>query len=104
MEIKMKEEKKYNLTEKELKQIVDYIRSEARLSYHFRMRLWLAQENNKLQKESLSLAQIFRNKKQILRQNISKEIYKYIVDDDEVETTFSHTRLKDKNKQEKIIK
>ena len=98
----MEEQKNYTLNEKELKQLINYIRSEARLSYQLKNRVWLTQENLKLQKESLSLTQNFKSKKQILRQNVSKEIYKYITDDDEVETTFSQTRLKDKNKQEEI--
>lgn len=97
----METEKSYNLTEKELQEIIDYIRAEARLSYNLRRILWLMEEGNRVRKETLDLAMRFRNKKQNLRKY--KEIYKYLVEGDDVDTKFPQARLKKKGKQEKWI-
>lgn len=96
----MKENKTFEFTERELKQIIDYIREEARLSYQLQKMLWLTKENLKLKKATLSLAERFRQRKSILRANISKEIYRYITDEDEVDTKFSYTKLKKNEKEE----
>lgn len=84
----------YELTDRELKSIIDYIRSEARLSYNLQRILWLMKEGNRVRKETMSLAQIFRQKKWDLRRNVNKEIYKYIIDGDEIDTKFPQARLK----------
>lgn len=89
----MKEERRYTLTEKELKLIIDYIRAEARLSYNLQRILWLMEEGNRVRKETNSLAERFRSKKHNIR-GIGKEMYKYIIEGDEVDTKFPQIRLK----------
>jgi hypothetical protein len=92
--------KKYELTDKELKLLITYIREEARLSYELKRILWLAKEGNTIKTKILPLAERFRYLKSDLRHNFPKEIYKEIVEKDEVDTKFPVTKLKKEIKDE----
>jgi hypothetical protein len=92
--------KKYELTDRELNLLVNYIREEARLSYELKRVLWLAKESNTIKTKILPLAERFRNLKSDLRHNFPKEIYKEIVGKDEVDTKFPVTKLKKEIKDE----
>lgn len=94
----MKTKTEYTLTEDELKQIIDYVRAEARLSYQLQNRLWLTQENIKLQKQSLDLAMRFRNLRHNFRCLVKKDFYKKIIDGEEINAKFQHITLKNGQK------
>lgn len=88
----------YFITSEELKRIIDYVRAEARLSFQLQNRLWLTQENIKLQKQSLDLAIRFRDLKKNFRGLVDKDFYKEIVKDEEVDTKFQNITLKKNEK------
>lgn len=96
--MKKKIKTEFTLTEKELKQIIDYVRAEARLSYELKRILWLTQECNQIKNGLFTaggLNERFRFKKGDLRR-MDRQIYEMITGKDDVDTKFQVARLKEK--------
>ena len=87
---------KFELTKKELKEIINYIRQETRLSYELQKMLWLVKESNEIKKKVIPLAERFNFSKQDLRRVVkNREILNHILKGDEIEkSTFNSVRLK----------
>lgn len=84
---------KNELTKRDMKIIIDYLRFEARLSYSLKRIQWLTEETLRIKNEALGLAEKFARVKRLLRK-IDKGIFDMITKEDEIETKWHGIRLK----------